>query len=196
MKRPALILLTVVVVAAIGAVVAWRLNPTTAAPAPSAIGGPFHLIDQSGNPVDERLLQGKWTTVYFGYTYCPDVCPTTLATLAQAIQALGPKAGRVQVVFITVDPARDSPAQLRAYLASEAFPRHMIGLTGSPAQVAAAARAYRVYYRKAGAGPGYTVDHTSIVYLMDPKGRFVQPVSFDGPPADVARQIAEAMANG
>jgi protein SCO1/2 len=164
--------------------------------APSSVGGPFQLIDQNGARVDERILQGKWTTVFFGYTFCPDVCPTTLTTLAQAIDRQGPDARRLHVVFITVDPERDTPAQLKTYLSSPAFPRGTIGLTGTAAQIASAARAYRVYYKKAGDGPNYSVDHTSIVYLMDPKGRFSRPIAFGAAPPDITRQIAEAMHGG
>lgn len=162
-------------------------------PTPSDTGGSFHLVDQSGARVDEHILQGKWTAVFFGYTFCPDVCPTTLTTLALAIDRLGPDARRLQVVFITVDPERDTPAQLKTYLSSPAFPRGAIGLTGTAAQIASAARAYRVYYKKSGDGPGYGMDHTSIVYLMDPKGRFSRPIDFGAGPADIARQIAQAM---
>jgi protein SCO1/2 len=161
--------------------------------APSEVGGPFNLIDQNGARVDEHILEGKWTAVFFGYTFCPDVCPTTLTTLAQAIDRLGPDAKRFQVVFITVDPERDTPAQLETYLSSPAFPRGAIGLTGTPTQIASTARAYRVYYKKTGDGPNYGMDHTSIVYLMDPKGRFSRPVGFGAAPPDIARQIAEAM---
>lgn len=163
---------------------------------PSLVGGPFHLIDQNGRPVDQRILRGKWTAVFFGYTFCPDVCPTTLTTLGQASTLLGSRAENFQVVFISVDPARDSPAALKLYLSNPAFPKGAIGLTGTPAQVAATAAAYRVYYKKAGVGPDYSVDHTAIVYLMDPKGRFSQPLDAAAEPAQVARQIAGAMKQG
>ncbi|HEY5105504.1 MAG TPA: SCO family protein [Caulobacteraceae bacterium] len=160
---------------------------------PSLIGGPFQLTDQNGRRVDERILRGKWTAVFFGYTFCPDVCPTTLTNLGQASALLGSRARDFQVVFISVDPARDTPAQLKSYLSSPAFPTGAMGLTGTPAQVAAAAAAYRVYYKRAGSGPDYSVDHTAIVYLMDPKGRFSQPVDDAAAPAQIARQIAGAM---
>ena len=200
MRRFALILtVAALALAALLAGAAWKAHRFEAGPGPSAIGGPFSLIDQNGAHVDERILKGKWTAVYFGYSYCPDVCPTTLTTLAQAIDTLGQCGGgagaakTLQVVFISVDPERDTPAQLRTYLSSPAFPKGVIGLTGSPADVAAAAKAYRVYYRKAEEGPGYSVDHTSIVYLMDPKGRFARPIGFGVPPAEVAGQISAAM---
>ncbi len=154
------------------------------------------MTTQSGTRVDERILKGRWTAIYFGYTSCPDVCPTTLTHLAQAIDALGAKAGKLQVVFISVDPERDTPARLQAYLSIASFPKGMIGLTGTPAEVAAAARGYRVYYKKAGEGADYSVDHTSVVYLMNPDGQFALPLSVDGPPAEVAGQIAKAMDGG
>jgi len=179
----------------------WVLAPIVLAlvfacapkPQPSLIGGPFSLTDQNGARVDERILKGKWSAVFFGYTFCPDTCPTTLTALARAMDGLGPRARRLQVVFISVDPARDTPAQLKSYLSSPAFPKGAIGLTGSAAQVAAAARAWRVYYRKVGSGADYSMDHTAIVYLMDPQGRFSQPLDTAAPPAKLAGQLSRAM---
>ena len=175
------------------AVLAWQGAHSPSAPPASDIGGAFHLTAQNGARVDQSLLGGKWTAVYFGYTFCPDVCPTTLAALAQAQAALGDKAKTFQVLFITVDPARDTPAQLRAYLSSPSFPKGAIGLTGSAAEIKAVTAAYHVYFSRQGQGADYTVDHTSIIYLMDPKGRFVSPVT-EGPPAVMAKQILAAMA--
>jgi protein SCO1/2 len=160
------------------------------------IGGPFQLVDQNGKAVDQHVLDGKWSAVFFGYTYCPDVCPTTLQTLAQAKADLGAAAKNLQVVFVTVDPQRDTPAQMKAYLATPAFPQPTIGLTGSPAAVAAAAKAYRVYYQKQGSGEGYLVNHSSIIYLMDPKGNFDEVVREDLKPAEIATQIGAAMKAG
>ncbi len=157
------------------------------------IGGPFRLIDQHGRAQDQSLLKGKWTAVFFGYTFCPDVCPTTLQTLGVAQDRLGPKAARLQVVFITVDPDRDTPAQLRAYLSSPAFPKGTIGLTGSREAVAAAAKAYHVFYQKQGSGDDYTVEHSSAVYLMSPKGRFDRVIAYGLTPDEIVRQISEAM---
>jgi len=160
------------------------------------IGGPFQLVDQNGKPVDQTLLKGKWSAVFFGYTYCPDVCPTTMQALAQAEAKLGGKAKDLQVVFISVDPARDTPAQLKTYLSTPAFPPGAIGLTGTEAQVAATAKAYRVYYQKDGQGEGYSVAHSSIVYLMNPAGKFDRALTDSQTPAEVATQIGEAMAGG
>ncbi|MEP6967553.1 MAG: SCO family protein [Pseudomonadota bacterium] len=192
MKRSWILVAAIVLAAALAAALAWRAHGSSAPP-PSDVGGAFHLTDQNGARVDDKILKGKWTAVFFGYTFCPDVCPTTMTTLAQAIDRMGDRAKAFQVVFITVDPERDTPAQLKTYLSSPAFPREAIGLTGAPADVAAAARAYHVYYKKAGAEAGYGVDHTSIVYLMDPKGRFVRPIAFGVSPAEVAGQITAAM---
>jgi len=192
MKRSWILVAAIVLAAALAAALAWRVGGPSAPP-PSDVGGAFHLTDQNGARVDEKILKGKWTAVFFGYTFCPDVCPTTMTTLAQAIDRMGERAKAFQVVFITVDPERDTPAQLKTYLSSPAFPRGAIGLTGAPADIAAAARAYHVYYKKAGAEAGYGVDHTSIVYLMDPKGRFVRPIAFGVSPAEVAGQITAVM---
>ena len=159
------------------------------------VGGPFQLVDQNGRPTDQTVLKGKWSAVFFGYTYCPDVCPTTLQALAGAEAKLGDKARNLQVVFISVDPQRDTPAQLKTYLSIPAFPRNTIGLTGTPAQVAAAAKAYRVYYQKEGQGESYTMAHSSIVYLMNPAGKFVTALTESQTPSEVATQIGDAMAS-
>jgi len=160
------------------------------------IGGPFQLVDQNGKAVDQSVLTGKWSAVFFGYTYCPDVCPTTLQTLAQAQDLLGAKAKSLQVVFISVDPARDTPAQMKTYLSTPAFPRGAVGLTGTDAQIAAAAKAYRVYYQKAGQGEAYAVNHSSIIYLMNPEGKFAVPITETQTPAAISAQISQAMRAG
>ena len=158
-----------------------------------AVGGAFSLVDAQGRAVDQRLLEGKWTAVFFGYTYCPDVCPATLQTLQAATEQLGPRAKDLQVVLITVDPARDTPEALRSYLSSFDFPGGVHGLTGTPEQVEGAAKAYRAYFRKNGEGADYLMDHYTGVYLMDPKGRFDRPLSHSLDPADMAGQISAAM---
>lgn len=160
---------------------------------PAEPGGPFHLIDQDGKPVDDSIMTGKWTAVYFGYTFCPDVCPTTLQALGGALGKLGAKAKDVQTVFISVDPERDTPAQMKTYISSPVFPRPIIGLTGSPEQIAAVAKAYKVYYAKAGSGTNYLMDHQSIIYLMNPDGRLARPLTHDLTPDAIAKQIGDAM---
>lgn len=160
------------------------------------IGGPFQLVDQEGRPRDQSVLNGKWSAVFFGYTYCPDVCPTTLQTLAQAKAKLGGAGKDLQIVFVSVDPDRDTPAQIKAYLATPAFPQPTLGLTGSTTQVAAAVKAYRVVAQKQGAGEGYTVNHTAIIYLMNPQGKFDRPITESLSPTEMAGQIADAMKAG
>ena len=174
----------------------WRRSNPSPPDAASAIGGAFSLVDQRGAPVSQARLLGKWSAVFFGYTYCPDVCPTTLVNLGQAVGGMGAQAARFQVVFITIDPQRDTPGALRTYLASPAFPPATIGLTGTPAQIDVAARAYHVYYQKVPQGTSYSMDHSSVVYLMDPKGRFVRPLDVNVPPAAVRAQILTAIAGG
>ena len=131
--------------------------------------------------------------MFFGFTYCPDVCPGTLQGLAAATEQLGPKAKDLQIVFISIDPERDTPAQMKAYLSADYVPKSTIGLTGTQAQVDAAAKAYKVYYAKVGTGPGYTMDHSTAIYLMDPKGRFRTVIPYNQPPADIAARIKAAM---
>jgi protein SCO1/2 len=149
----------------------------TASTGVAAVGGPFRLIDQNGRAANQDLLKGKWSAVFFGYTYCPDICPATLTSLKVAKTRLGPKADPLQVVFVTIDPERDTPAQLKSYLSSPAFPQPIVGLTGTPEQIAAIAKAYKVFYRKNGTGSDYLMDHGSAIYLMDPKGQFHSLVS-------------------
>jgi protein SCO1/2 len=156
-------------------------------------GGPFTLVNQDGRPVDQSALNGKWSIVFFGYTFCPDFCPTTLTTLGRAMDQLGPKAKDAQVVFITIDPARDTPAALKVYISSRVFPKNIIGLTGTPAQIAQVAKAYGVYYQKEGSGSTYSMDHSTALYLMDPQGRFHGVIADGLKPEEDARQISEAM---
>ena len=156
-------------------------------------GGPFALVNQDGRAVDQSVLKGKWSVVFFGYTFCPDFCPTTLTTLGKAMDELGPKASNTQVVFITIDPARDTPAAMKTYISSRVFPKNIIGLTGTPAQVAQAAKEYVVYYQKEGTGSTYTMDHSTALYLMDPNGKFHSVIADGLTPEEDARQISEAM---
>ena len=157
------------------------------------VGGPFTMTDQDGRQVTEQMLEGRWSLVFFGFTYCPDVCPTTMQVLGAAQQQLGPKADKFQVVFISVDPERDTPEQIKTYLSNEVFPKGTIGLTGTPEQVAAAAKAYRVYYKKNGEGSDYLIDHSTPAYLMNPKGQFDRVLPYGISPEETTRQIADAM---
>ena len=163
-------------------------------PAALTVGGPFLLIDGDGKPVTEQTWHGKYLLVYFGYTYCPDVCPTTLTNVADALDKLGAKADRIQPLFITVDPKRDTPPVVKEYAA--AFGPRIVGLTGSAEQIAAAAKAYRVYYAEHRTGPGpddYSMDHSSVLYLMGPDGRFIAPVRADQTGPEIAAVLARLM---
>jgi protein SCO1/2 len=142
----------------------------------AAVGGPFKLTDQNGQAVSDQDLKGHPFLVFFGFTHCPDVCPTTLFEVSEILRSLGRDADRTRALFITVDPERDTPPVMKDYLSS--FDPHLAGLTGDPAAIAAVAKAYRVYYKKVPLDQGgYTMDHTAIVYLMDKDGRFVAPFS-------------------
>jgi protein SCO1/2 len=147
----------------------------------TTVGGPFQLIDQIGRPFTDQSLRGKPFLVFFGFTHCPDVCPTALFEVSEIMRGLGPDAARTAALFISVDPERDTPAVLKDYLSS--FDPHLRGLTGDPAAIAAVAKAYRVYYKKVPLeGGDYTMDHTALVYLMDKQGRFVAPFNIKRPP--------------
>jgi protein SCO1 len=157
----------------------------------AAIGGPFRLVDGDGQSVTDRSFRGKYLLIYFGYTSCPDVCPTALATLAAALDDLGEKAERVQPVFITVDPQRDTPAVVQQYVSS--FTPRLIGLTGSPDEVRKITEAYRVtsVIHRANRNPASDlVDHSSVIYLVGPDGRYVAPIRADGAGNSMARAIA------
>lgn len=160
------------------------------------VGGDFQLVDQDGRAVDQTLLNGKWSLVFFGFTYCPEFCPTTLAELAAVKQRLGDKADDLQIVFVSVDPERDTPQALKDYLSSDGFPQGTIGLTGSPEQIAQAAKVYRAYYEKVGEGDAYTMNHSLTVYLMGPDGRFRTAVAYGLGPDKSAKIIEDAMARG
>jgi protein SCO1/2 len=154
----------------------------------AAIGGPFRLLDQDGKTVTEQDMKGKPFLVFFGFTHCPDVCPTTLFDVSEVLRNLGPDADRAGALFITVDPERDNATSLKDYLAS--FDPHLRGLTGEPDALAAVAKEYRVYYKKVPLDGGdYTMDHTAIVYLMDKDGRFVSPFSLKRKPEVAAAEL-------
>ncbi len=143
----------------------------------AAIGGPFTLVDDTGAPVTERSLAGKPSAIYFGYKFCPDVCPTTLLDMSHWIKQLGPDADKLNYVFVTIDPERDTPKLMHEYLSS--FDRHIRGFTGTPEQVAKIAREYRVYYKKIPTDDGgYVMDHSTITYLMGPEGNLVTVIAY------------------
>jgi protein SCO1/2 len=160
-----------------------------------SIGGPFQLTDQSGAAVTDKTYDGSYRLIYFGYTFCPDACPTELQTIGQAVDSLGALADKVQPIFITIDPARDTTKQLAAYVPQ--FDKRLVGLTGTPEQIAAVAKAYKVYYAKAdqpGGDPkAYGMNHSSFVYLMDPQGRFLTVFSSDMDSDKMAAEIKRYM---
>jgi protein SCO1/2 len=194
MKRPRLLaaLLVAAGLLAAGAVGyrVWLARPVQAG---AAIGGPFQLVDMNGRPVSEKSLAGKPTAIFFGFTYCPEVCPTTLGAMTAAMQTLGPDADRLNVVFVSIDPERDRPEQMKLYLSN--FDRRIQGYTGSPQAVDVAARAYRVYYKKVPLDGGdYTMDHSTAVYLMDRKGQFAGLIRYGAPQAEVVDRLRTVIA--
>ena len=189
-RRQALILSSASLVAACGPQQQSSTAESSAAP---AIGGPFTLIDQDGRTVTEKDLLGHWSAIYFGFTYCPDVCPTSLMALADGLEKLGRKGEGIKTYLISVDPERDTPQAMKAYIANPEFPKGLTGLTGSVEQVAAAAKSYRMYYKKDGEGDDYLVNHQSIIYLMNPKGVLARPLTHELTPDQIATQIGDAM---
>jgi protein SCO1 len=145
-------------------------------PLSADVGGPFELLATTGGTLSNELLKGKPFAVFFGFTYCPDVCPTTLLDLSNIIKQLGPEADRMRFVFVSVDPARDTVEQLKLYLSS--FDPHIIGATGTETQIADMARKYRAFYEKVQTKDGYTVNHTATTYLMDAGGRFKATLAY------------------
>jgi protein SCO1/2 len=170
--------------------------PAVASGPQTGPGGPFTLVDSAGKPFTQDDLKGRWNIIFFGFTFCPDVCPTTLDTLGRTLDLLGADRDKVRIVFISVDPERDTPAKMAAYLDNPAFPRGVVGLTGTPEQVAATAKAYKVYYEKEGEGDAYLINHSSISYLMDPSGRFARVLPYGMSPEDLATQVRDAMKRG
>lgn len=160
------------------------------------VGGPFTLTNQFGRQVTPAAFRGKYMLVYFGYTYCPDVCPTTLTDVAAALKKLGPKASEIVPIFITVDPHRDTPAVMKSYVA--AFSPRLVGLTGTPAEISRTEREYHVYAAKHVTGPGpndYEMNHSSLLYLMGPDGRFVAPIASGESAAQIETQLERLVPN-
>ena len=183
-------------VLAAGALVglAFRESPKGAAGTllASTIGGPFQLVDQNGKPFGDSDLKGKWHLVFFGYTHCPDTCPTTLNELSLALDKLGPQRDRFGIVLISVDPERDTPEILKSYV--ESFDAPITALTGTPEAVAQAAKAYRVYYAKhPRADGGYDMDHSAVIYVMDPQGRFTATFTPDTPADAIAERLRKLL---
>lgn len=160
-----------------------------------ALGGPFRLKSQTGATIDSATLKGKPYAIFFGFTHCPEVCPTTMVDMAALIPKLGPVAKDFKVYFVSVDPERDTPEVLRNYLAS--FEPHVIGLTGTPDEIAAVAKAFRVYYRKTPLeGGDYTMDHSAFVYLMGKDGRFVNVIGYQEKPDRALEKLKSLLDKG
>ncbi|WP_407186030.1 SCO family protein [Bradyrhizobium centrosematis] len=166
----------------------WAMGGVSKVAQPAAIGGPFQLTDQNGKAVTDKSLKGKPTLIFFGYTHCPDVCPTSLFEISEVLRAMGKDADKVNAVFISVDPERDTPATMKDYLSS--FDPHLEGLSGDPAETAKVITSYRVYAKKVPTKDGdYTMDHTALIYLMDREGRFVSPFNLKRTPEEAAADL-------
>lgn len=186
------------ILGALGAFVLINLTGQASGPVVSQvsgkalIGGPFTLTDHTGKTVTEKDFEGRFTIVYFGFTYCPDVCPAELQVITAALEHLGEKANEVTPVFISVDPKRDTVEQMASYV--KHFHKRLVGLTGTAEQVRAVAKAYRVYFAEVKdetSSAGYSVDHSSVVYLMDPKGEYLAHFSYGTDPKKMAETIAK-----
>ena len=166
----------------------WVMGGLRHVTAPAAIGGPFQLTDQAGQTVTDKSMQGRPSLIFFGFTHCPDVCPTTLFEISEVLKAMGKDADRVNAYYISVDPERDTQAAMKEYLSS--FDPRLKGLTGSPEQIAKVISSYRVYARKVPLKDGdYTMDHTALVYLMNRDGKFVSPFRLDRKPEEAAADL-------
>ena len=192
MRRALPLILFALGLVALGVAATVMLVPKAGQVATSSVGGPFTLTDQDGRRVTERDFAGATHLVFFGFTHCPDVCPTTLQQIGDVLQALGPKGKDTKALFIAVDPERDTPEALKTYLAS--FDPRIVGLTGSPEEVAAAVKAYRAYVRKVPTkGDDYTMEHTALVYIMDGRNRFVNALNLMKPADQAAAELAKAL---
>jgi protein SCO1/2 len=171
---PILVVLVAIAAAGLGYL---YLTPNGSGPAAVPIGGPIKLTDQDGKAFDSASLAGKPYTVFFGFTHCPDACPTTLSEIARTEDEIGASAKELTTLFVTVDPERDTPAVLKDYISN--FSGNTIALSGTPEQVAEVAKSYRVYYKKVPTSDGgYTMDHTAVLYLMDREGKFADVIAY------------------
>jgi protein SCO1/2 len=169
-------------------VVLWLAGGLRSVTAPASIGGPFQLTDQAGQTVTDRNLKGKPTLIFFGFTHCPDVCPTSLFEISEVLRAMGTDADRVNAYFISVDPERDTAVAMKDYLTS--FDPHLKGLTGDADAVAKVISGFRVYAKKVPLKDGdYTMDHTALIYLMDRDGKFVAPFNLKRKPEEAVADL-------
>ena len=196
LKRSLLVPLAVFLVSALALLATVLL--LLPGPQPSAskvpIGGPFRLTSHEGKAFTDEDLKGKPFAVFFGFTHCPEVCPTTLYDLTQDLEALGKDADKMRVAFITVDPAQDTPELMKTYLGS--FDPRIVGLTGTEEEIAAVAKAYKVYYRKVPTESGYTMDHTATILLMDSRGEFYGTSNFQESQEVRRQKLRQLVRNG
>ncbi|KJC57539.1 copper-binding protein [Bradyrhizobium sp. LTSPM299] len=187
--RPLVIFAAFAASLALGLVIMlWAVGGLRSVTAPAAIGGPFQLTDQSGQTVTDKDLKGKPTLIFFGFTHCPDVCPTSLFEMSEVLRAMGKDADRVNTYFVSVDPERDTQTAMKDYLSS--FDPHLKGLTGDQASIAKVLSEYRVYAKKVPLKDGdYAMDHTALIYLMDRDGHFVSPFNLKRTPEDAATDL-------
>jgi protein SCO1/2 len=170
----------------------WHISPTGEAP---AIGGPFRLTAQDGTILDSKDLAGKPYAVFFGFTHCPEVCPTTLSELSYAFDDLGEEAGDLTVLFITVDPERDTPQVLNDYVSS--FTGRIIGLSGTPEEIADVAKKFKAYYEKVPTSDGsYTMNHSAAIYLMGRDGTFKDAIGYDADHQQVLAKLRALLSAG
>ena len=168
----------------------WVMGGLRHVTAPAAIGGPFQLTDQTGQTVTDKSMQGRPSLIFFGFTHCPDVCPTTLFEMSEVLKAMGEDGDRVNAYYISVDPERDTATAMKEYLSS--FDPRLKGLTGNPDQIAKVLSEYRVYAKKVPLKDGdYTMDHTALTYLMDRDGKFVSPFNLKRTPEQAAADLKQ-----
>jgi protein SCO1 len=173
---------------ALGVAAVLTLTPASQSTGGASVGGPFALVDQNGRAVTDKAFLGKPHLVFFGFTHCPDVCPTKLFEISEALRATGDKGRELRALFVTVDPERDKPEVLKSYLGS--FDERIVGLTGPQEAIDGTVRAYRAFARKVPTKDGdYTMEHTALVYLMDRNGRFVGSFNLNRAPADSAQEL-------
>lgn len=197
-RQQAIFALTVLAIALAIAGAAFYFTSGRSGPAGSGealVGGPFSLTDHTGRHVTEKDFLGKYMLVFFGFTYCPDVCPTELQVMSAALDELGAEGNTIQPVFVSIDPERDTPEVVKQYV--ENFHPRLVGLTGSPDDIAAIARAYRVYYKKApgGSETDYEMDHSTTIYLMGPDGGFRKHFGYTTDAKGLAQGLREAISN-
>jgi protein SCO1/2 len=190
LRTCAVMVLLIAAVTTLRVMTAAASEPETQLISPSVADGAFTLTNTDGALVNEKTYRGKWLLIYFGYTFCPDICPTTLNDVAGALEELGPRAGKVQPIFITIDTKRDTRQILADYVKS--FDPRIVALTGTQAQTAAAARAYGVIYERQDGDDGdYLYDHTSYVYLMDPEAKFVEAFAGSDDREKIGRRLSQ-----